>query len=955
VKLTIPLSFLVLATLLQGCGATALPEVRNPQVQLQSGDHIVILGSGIADRMQHHGWLETFIQLHYPSLQLVIRNQGFTGDRINHRPRSSGFMSVDDYLNLSQADVLIAMYGFNESFDGDPAGFQNNLTQWILETRGKDYNGEGPPKIVLVSPLAHENLHHSNLPDGRNNNMRLGAYAEATHAAAKENHTGFIDLYSISQALYAAGGDVVTQNGVLPTEAGSRRLAEELVWSLLGTKPNQEISHLEKTRAAVLDKNWHWFNRFRATDGNDVWGGRSKLAFVDGQTNREVLQNELNQLDVMTANRDEVIWAAAKGVDKKVDDSNVPADIEVISNLEKEQLQGGVSKTGSNTYISGEAGVGKMKLADGLQANLFASEEMFPELVNPVQLGVDTRGRLWAAAWKTYPKWQPLKKMDDRLLILPDENRDGVADQAITFAYVHNPTGFEFWNGGVIVCSGPDFLFLKDTDGDDVADVRIRMLSGIGTADTHHTANNFLFGPGGFLYYQRGIFNVSNVESPWQSNQQSGTSGMYRFNPRTYEFSFHAPNSPNPHGAGFDNWGYQYATSGTTGHTYQVRPNGKGGFTMRKLLDHTVRPVPSSTILSSAHFPKEMQGNFLIANSIAFLGIKQYRLDRNSETGNVHGVEVEDLLVSSDLNFRPTDMEFGDDGAMYVSDWANAIIGHMQHNIRDPARDHDHGRIYRLTYPDRPLSPHVEIDGQPITVLLDTLKHPVDGVRQRARVELSERDTAEVIPALRHWLHQFDKNKSEDAHHLMEGLWLFQQHNIENRPFLESLLKSPEPHARIAAATVEQFWNHNASTPNAKPSEQAEAATTAMAKPDADAIVIGTIPEQMLYDKTEFSVKAGQKVKIWFQNPDYMPHNLIIGMPGSAEEIGKAAEALGASGFEKQFIPENDQILAATTLINHLEHFVLEFTAPSQAGEYDYLCTFPGHWQRMRGTMKVTP
>ena len=81
--------------------------------------------------------------------------------------------------------------------------------------------------------------------------------------------------------------------------------------------------------------------------------------------------------------------------------------------------------------------------------------------------------------------------MEDRLLILPDENRDGVADKAITFAKVHNPTGIEFWNGGVIVSSVPDILFLKDTDGDDVADVRIRLFHGLDSADTHHSANNF--------------------------------------------------------------------------------------------------------------------------------------------------------------------------------------------------------------------------------------------------------------------------------------------------------------------------------------------------------------------------------------------------------------------------------------------------------------------------------
>ena len=124
-------------------------------------------------------------------------------------------------------------------------------------------------------------------------------------------------------------------------------------------------------------------------------------------------------------------------------------------------------------YLGGVEAIEKMTVADGLEVNLFASEEMFPELVNPVQLQVDAKGRIWVAVWATYPKWEPLKEMNDRLLILTDTDGDGVADEAKTFAYIHNPTGFEFWGGGVIVASAPNLWFLKDTDGDDVADVII--------------------------------------------------------------------------------------------------------------------------------------------------------------------------------------------------------------------------------------------------------------------------------------------------------------------------------------------------------------------------------------------------------------------------------------------------------------------------------------------------
>ena len=106
----------VAAAIGAGCG--------QGQTFFQKGDHVVIIGNGLADRMQHHGWLETYLQAELPGLELVIRNQGFTGDRIDHRPRSEGFMTEDEYLALSQADVIFAMFGYNESYDGEPAQFR---------------------------------------------------------------------------------------------------------------------------------------------------------------------------------------------------------------------------------------------------------------------------------------------------------------------------------------------------------------------------------------------------------------------------------------------------------------------------------------------------------------------------------------------------------------------------------------------------------------------------------------------------------------------------------------------------------------------------------------------------------------------------------------------------------------------------------------------------------------
>ena len=835
----------------------------------------------------------------------------------------------------------------------------------------------------------HENLNTPNLPDGKANNARLMQYAGATEAAAAVRKLPYVDLFHHTHHLYKMNKAPLTLNGIHPNSLGNKLIAQHLVKSLFGLEVSKDAKKVESIRKAVQDKNSHWHNRYRATDGNDVWGGRSSLKFVDGQTNREVLMHELEMIDVMVANRDKKVWAHAKGNTRyKVDDSNVPAPVKVKTNVGGGSRSSNAQKEGNKLYMTPNETAAQLQLAKGLKANVFASEEMFPEMANPVQMAVDTKGRLWAATWPTYPKWEPLKKMSDRLLILPDENRDGVADKAITFAKVHNPTAFEFWNGGVLVASVPDILFLKDTDGDNVADVRIRMFHGLDSADTHHSANAFVHGPGGNFYYQRGVFHVSNVETPWVKNQQHGNSAMYRFNPRTFEYSFHANNSPNPHGISFDYWGYHYATDGTGGRCYQVRPNGNGGFRMQTLLNKTVRPVASSGIISSPHFPEKYQGNFVLLNTIGYLGVKQYNMlhsVRGTDTdgdgfsdkyeaakktkfddpkskpkgtpGDVWGMETENFLQSpKDRNFRPTDFEIGSDGAMYISDWQNIIIGHMQHNVRDPSRDHEFGRVYRITHADRPLMPRVKVDGQPIEALLDLLKERTNLTRYRARIELSERNTPAVMAALAKWMKQWDPKKPEHAHHLLEALWLHQQHNVKNEKLLNSVLDSPVLDARVAAATVKQFWTTSPSANN-----QAHEVKPVVIKksgilsdtPELTTIRIGTLVEQMKYDTKELTVKAGKKIKLTFANPDHLPHNIVLVNPGKLEAVAHAAIAMGAEGFKTGFVPKSDDIIWATKLIDHGKEQVIEFNAPSKPGDYPYVCTFPGHHILMRGVLHV--
>jgi len=932
-------SWLGLSFFTTGCSKTT-------PIETAPGDRIAIIGGGLADRMQHDGWLESYLHAVHPDHELIIRNLGFTGDQVHHRPRAHpDFGNSDHHLNNVDANTIFAFFGYNESFDDRPEEFKAHLRVWIEHTRNQSYDGESTPAIVLFSPIAHEDLNDPNLPDGVENNFRLEAYTDAMKEIARELEVPFVDLFRESARLYKRSDKPLTINGIHLNEYGNKLIAEFIVFELYGKDPRHLTGLAESVREAVLDKNWHWFNRYRATSGNDVWGSRAEL-----HGNRETLQHELLMLDVMTANRDRVIWSRLKGEDAVPDDSNVPPAKEVVTNF-----------TGNTLYLGGEEAIQKMTLEEGLEVNLFASEEMFPELINPVQMQVDSKGRIWVAAWSTYPKWEPMGEMSDRLMILEDTTGDGVADKSTTFAKIHNPTGFEFWNGGVIVVSAPDILFLKDTTGDDKADVQIRLMGAIDSADTHHTANNVIYGPDGWIYYQRGVFHLNNVETPWRKNIESNISGLYRFNPRTFEFEFVVENIYNPHGISFGKWGNLFITDGTMGTAHQVYLDGNR-FEKRPLLDHTVRPVPGNMVLSSSHFPEQYRDNFLIFNVIGFLGIKRYDLE--IDNGRVWGTEAGDLIYSDDPNFRPTDGAIGNDGALYISDWQNAIIGHMQHNLRDPMRDKTHGRIYRITAKERPLLEPVSIHGEPIGHLLDLLKHPDNGIRHRARVELSGRETDEVINRLTQWLEQFDPERLEDAHPLLEGLWMHQQHNVVNDDLLEKLLQSPEPNARIAAERVRWFWkerdpqlmaqhlSHVIQTP-AEDSFERDGLELDLSEETVAILSIRAVVEQMRFDVVRFSVRAGQPVRLTVENPDFMPHNLIITEPGKADEVYQMAIDMGGQGFELHFTPESPHVLHASRLLRHNEEQLLTFEAPSEPGLYPFVCTFPGHGELMRGVMEV--
>ena len=812
----------------------AVPALAADKIKLKENSHVVLLGNGLGSRMIHYNYFETEVYRRNIGKKLFIRNMCDEGNTPGFRPHSgrknpfafpgaekfrelskakdrwgSGhagtgrFPSPDQWLTENKTDIIIAFFGFNESYDGAEglSSFKAELKEFIKYTQSQKYNGTSAPEIVLVSPTAFQDLSKKyNTPDGKSENANLRMYADAMAEVAAQHKLLFIDLFTPTKKWFATSTEY-TRDGVLLNDAAYKKLAPLLTDEIFGKA--EAKGNEQEVLKAVAEKNWMWKKYFKIPNGVHAYGRRYHKANYPA---------EMKKLREMTAVRDQLVWAslAGKSFDLAAGDAKTSKLPEIKTNWRPTNKKAGV-----NTYTDGEYTIKKTSLPKGYKMELFASEKEFPNLANPCQIAFDNKGRLWVAVMPAYPHYEPgAPKPTDKLLILEDTNGDGKADKETVFADdLHLPLGFEFAPEGVYVSQGTDLVLLKDTNGDDKADAKEIVFSGFDDHDTHHAISAFCADPSGAFLMGEGTFLHSNIETAY-GPIRSSNGGFFRYSPQNRRLERTARVSiPNPWGIAFDEWGQDFFLDTSDPNFRWMLPGSVnvpyGEFTPNpeNLLERKamVRPTAGLEFVSSRHFPDDVQGDALISNCIGFQGTKQHQM---LEEGTEFKSKFRhDLVNSKDRNFRPVDMEFAPDGSLYLVDWHNMLIGHAQHNARDPLRDHSHGRIFRITYPSRPLVKPAKVAGASIPELLENLKLPEYRTRYRTRRELRGRNADEVFQAVKSWVSKLDQNDKNYEHRLVEALWVNWGINMLDESLLLRLVEAKDYKARAVAV---RYLRYNA-------------------------------------------------------------------------------------------------------------------------------------------------
>ena len=441
---------------------------------------------------------------------------------------------------------------------------------------------------------------------------------------------------------------------------------------------------------------------------------------------------------------------------------------------------------------------------EGFEIQLIAAE---PDIAKPMNMAFDGRGRLWITESREYPYPAPLnKKGRDAIKILSDFAEDGRARKIVTFAEELNiPIGLYPYQDGVIGFSIPNIYFFRDTDGDGKSDKQDMLLGRFGfEKDTHGMTSAFRRGYDGWIYADHGFNNDSTLTAGDGSTIRMNSGNTYRFQPdgsRVEQFTW---GQVNPFGLAFDARGDLWSADCHSSPVYMLlrgayypsfgKPDdglGFGPVVMRH--SHGSTAISGIVAYHADDFPAEYQGNTFVGN------VMTCRINRDSyewHGSTPKAKEETDLLRSDDSWFRPVDLQLGPDGALYVADFYNRIIGHYEVPLDHPGRDRERGRIWRIVYrgdgSTKPVSPDLskmDADG-----LIAELAHPNIARRMLVMNELGDRMKWAAVPGLMKAV-----ASSTNAHQQAHAAWVLHRFGALDESSLVRLGGDSSRHVRLHA------------------------------------------------------------------------------------------------------------------------------------------------------------
>lgn len=749
--------------------------------KIDSGGVTLFYGNSFVERLQEDGTMEALLHASDPDRHYQFRSLAYTGDEVGFRIRPAKFGNHLGYISSQlNCDRVVMCFGMNESFAGADglAAFERDLRVYLDLIKGRHPGSE----YVLVSPTAVE-VHVDR-------NTDIERYCQIMAKVANELGVEFVDLFGPSKQLFDDSLLPLTQNGLHLNEEGNRLIAQRLADKLGGKTVGVDTSApgFERLRELVSRKAYEVAMAYKPANGIHYYGLRAREYEYAAEIPHHLnLANEL----------DKAIWKQAKDLTKALPMPDL-ATAEAVPPQKPPRKGLGIIKTA-------EQDLRDFTVAEGFEVNAFASSEDFPDLINPLQIHTDGKGRMWVCCFASYPVPLPGALANDKILILEDTDGDGRADKQTVFAdQLKLPDGFVFYKDGIVVSVARKLIWLRDTDGDDVADVRTELLRGADDTDTHH-GGYLSRTPQGDIILTEALFHRGQFETP-QGPLRTKNVAILHFDPVSRGLSIARQTShPNPWKISWNNRGEAIQMYGggqiIDCDYYDVdMPIGTSSGSAHGM---PFRDDKGCTIefVSSSHFPEDWQGGVVTGHLLGKNTVLYTPLEYRD--GVMAGAATPmPLLTSSNKIFRPTDLEFGLDGALYVSDFYYPIIGHAQHSIRDENRDYSNGRIWRVTRKGAPLSTAPRIAGAKIADLFSLLTHPQVTVRELARYELERQPDDEVLAYAKSQLPAGNLQLG------LEILWLFER--LGDKAGIElfkSLVDSDEIEIVRAGTKSLRHWN----------------------------------------------------------------------------------------------------------------------------------------------------